>query len=371
MAPRPPASQAALPATFRCRVCGQNKVPGAFSNSQIQKWRNKKKNDRRNEITPETVGLICTGHDGERDLRCHGPCDRSKPVQLFSKTQRNAPTPWCIECTEWRNHFEGLEIPTAGPRATVTRGLYTSKYDDSDEAEDSGGEETAGLPNDPTPVTSVVGSLHGYDAAGPGTSQYASTEAGQNEGAMTNAVSTVGSAEISLWNGENDDASRSDAGSGNSNRTIIGIQSNSMRSGQTLVNTGDYQASAISNPRQGDSHTPTDYTPSRVPRYIGRLVPLRHAPDQNPDIQADTSATSGLPVGLGELAQPTEQVRRMAVAVGNEPTKTSKDASKENKNHRWYHGATRRVFRKPGENSAALAEARAEFAHDSDSGDDV
>lgn len=79
---------------FTCRVCGKDKAPASYSKTQLQKWFNKKRNDRYNAVTPHNVGLTCKDHaSDQREIRCHGPCDRLKVVDHFSKNQRNEPEP--------------------------------------------------------------------------------------------------------------------------------------------------------------------------------------------------------------------------------------------------------------------------------------
>lgn len=79
---------------FTCRVCGKEKPPAAYSKSQIQKWYSQKKKDRDNSVTPQNAGLSCMEHiNGERVIRCKGPCGRTKAVEYFSKNQRNNEDP--------------------------------------------------------------------------------------------------------------------------------------------------------------------------------------------------------------------------------------------------------------------------------------
>jgi hypothetical protein len=80
-----------LPISFKCRVCARHKASNEYSIKQLQLWHNR---DRRSNLDPDNIGLTCKSHGlGEREIRCHGPCDHVKVVSRFSKNQRNDPEP--------------------------------------------------------------------------------------------------------------------------------------------------------------------------------------------------------------------------------------------------------------------------------------
>ncbi|KAI0192228.1 Stc1 domain-containing protein [Xylaria flabelliformis] len=175
MAFRNPVGGAALPPTFRCRVCGKNKAPAAYSKSQLQKWYNKKRNDRGNKVTPDNVGLSCQDHNNEeREIRCHGPCDLIKVVGQFSKNQRNDPEPWCTACTEWRLGYDGTEPPNDVPNGPLVRSgddgvsngaelaLETSAMSSDEDDDDDDFGEVNPYSGSKTLVSSFIDRLEGY-----------------------------------------------------------------------------------------------------------------------------------------------------------------------------------------------------------------
>ncbi|KAH9908123.1 Stc1 domain-containing protein [Xylariomycetidae sp. FL2044] len=109
------------PEKFRCRVCGKWKAPAEFSNNQLAKWDKARKNPSDKAAAAE-IGLTCKADTAGaiREIRCHGPCGKSRHVAAFSKNQRNREEAWCIECTDWKDSLEGNEVPTLPP------GIYTT-----------------------------------------------------------------------------------------------------------------------------------------------------------------------------------------------------------------------------------------------------
>ncbi|KAI1430659.1 hypothetical protein GGR50DRAFT_701265 [Xylaria sp. CBS 124048] len=348
MAFRRPNRQAALPPTFRCRLCGQDQAPVAYSKNQLQKWYSKKRADRRNEVTPETIGLICLNHatGDERALRCHGPCDRLKAVEQFSKAQRNNLEPWCLDCTDWRGDFEGLEVPPPipnGPSAqNVSDGAEatvppTFAYD-YDEPENSDDDDMGDNYYDPSVATSIVDRLPGYD------------NPGRDEDTMTNAATTADTVEISLWGGENAGAGESVVGSDDSGRTVTGNQPGSMRSGQTSVGMhGSYQFSLASNPSQAVTSGSLTSTRAGIPSHLSRLASLHHNSHRRQNNQVPRSVLTGRLVSdFGHSTQLSQgNVSRRAVALGDEPLKANPPNNEKptgmgsqacGNNEAWYRG---------------------------------
>ncbi|KAJ2985984.1 hypothetical protein NUW58_g5247 [Xylaria curta] len=351
-----PSGGAALPRTFRCRVCGEEKAPASFSKSQLQKWYNKKRNDQHNTVTPESVGLSCKDHgNDEREIRCHGPCDRVKVVEHFSKRQRNDPAPWCIDCTEWRLSFDGGELPTAIPNGTVADYEYDEVEDDQaplsfdsrgedneDDDSDDDYDEFGNPYNDPTPVSDLLDRLEGYDK----------NDAGKDTTA--DAVSTTGSVDISCW-GEYTNDGRSDAGSSHSARTVTGMHSSDVQSRRTLVDNSNSQGY-----RPVTGSTMTLSAASTVGGIASHLSRLAVSPGMNYHTQ---HSQAGQAMVLGEGTQTLsnqvghtrprakkmsdEEIKNMALALVNEAPKPSKSTantknqgSKDQKsNSQWYKGS--------------------------------
>ncbi|KAI0453188.1 hypothetical protein F5B21DRAFT_505583 [Xylaria acuta] len=330
MAFRLPTGGAPLPRTFRCRVCGQNKGPAAYSKSQLQKWYNKKRNDRENKVTPESIGLSCKDHNSdEREIRCHGPCDRVKVVGQFSKNQRNNPEPWCITCTEWRLSFDGTEVPDDLPNGPLVRhgddGIrdneefvqepFSALSDDEEDDDDDDFDDGASPYDRPTIVSSAVDRLEGYgdEAAG--------------EDITTDAVLTTSySMGISCWNGDTNDG-RSDAGYGKSAATVIGTQSLSV---------------------------------AAMPGEVAHLTRLA----SGLGIQMSEDGVGGRPFA------PAQKPMRPTKSNGCKQTNENQRPEKGN-NKKWYKGDNRKVFPGNKKSFADRLEDGTEAAHDSDSPDEM
>ncbi|XXG97020.1 hypothetical protein Hte_003313 [Hypoxylon texense] len=112
----------ALPTAFKCAVDGQWLEPVNFSQKQLAKWFQKKKG-MNDGVTPENIGLVCKGHNGQggiQEIKCHGPCSAWKFREHFSKNQRNEPEPWCVVCTSWTFQFGGTEVPLPPPSSKLS-----------------------------------------------------------------------------------------------------------------------------------------------------------------------------------------------------------------------------------------------------------
>ncbi|KAI3340413.1 hypothetical protein F4824DRAFT_420900 [Ustulina deusta] len=376
MPPQPPTGGASLPHSFTCRVCGKDKAPASYSKTQLQKWFNKKRNDRYNAVTPHNVGLTCKDHaSDQREIRCHGPCDRLKVVDHFSKNQRNEPEPWCIDCTEWRLDFNGNELPTAPPNGSLAHHEYDGINDNDDaefwqrsphlsgDGDDSADEdessddddENRNPYDDPTIITDVVDRLQGYGLAA------------TDEGITAGAASTTDSVGISGWD-EDINATTSDSGSGISARTMTSMQPNTMRSRGTLSNMPTIPDSRGSAFRlQGFPHVAHGtVTPTGVAPHLNRLA-------SQPAMNGGPSTLSGR-FSAGRPHSGEEETKRRAVALANEPPRgwkpnvKNQESRKENSN-KWYKGDNRRVF--PGKKKALgdRVQDGTEAAHDSDSPD--
>ncbi|KAI1147226.1 hypothetical protein F4825DRAFT_471753 [Nemania diffusa] len=405
MAPQP-STGAALPPTFTCRVCGKEKAPAEYSKNQLQKWYNQKRNDRYNEVTPQSAGLSCKDHGAaQRELRCHGPCDLIKVVERFSKRQRNEPNPWCIDCTEWRTSFNGDETPTVPPNrpfagyendsVRVNRWESPSyplvrdededeeyeEYEEDDDDDDD--DDEIGNPYDDSgPISGLVDRLEGYGGL-----------ADVVEGLTTDVMSTANSVKISLWD-ENTNDGRSNSGSGNFIRTSSVTRPWNMQNDVPM----------ISNPGRHASHS-QGYTPAASNTAIAPLLPrvpphsdgLARRPlgasmsHQTRNAQANTSMS----LGEGNQSMPSRSTASHpasgqrnqtnmtggAFALVNEPSRsiqpstwkpnTKSQESRKGTGNKWYKGDNRRVFTG---NSKLLPDAvydRTEVPHDSDSPDEM
>ncbi|GAW15375.1 hypothetical protein ANO14919_047840 [Xylariales sp. No.14919] len=395
MPPQPPPGGAALPPS--CRVCGKEKAPASYSKTQLQKWYNKKRNDRRNEITPHTIGLTCKDHaSDQREIRCHGPCDRIKLVDHFSKRQRNDPTPWCIVCTEWRLEFDGNEIPTEVPGGRFAPREFDGFDDDEseqhhppasfddedrDEAESSSDDENENPYGEPDPLTALADRLEGYNIEA------------ADEGVTKDATSTMDSVGLSGWDIEYANAGRSDTGSGVSAGTVTNVQPRTTQSRGTLTNASVVSNSGFSTyyPQSYSSTTNNTRTPTEVPPHLRHLA---SGPTMNHQSQVAgiyRPAQAGQPRDLrdststfssrfsGARRQPRHmsegEIQSAAHALMNESSQSRKsnvkkeDARKENS--KWYKGDNRRVFPGHKRGLANRVQAGTEAAHDSDSPDEM
>ncbi|KAI1428823.1 Stc1 domain-containing protein [Xylaria sp. FL1777] len=401
MAPPPSSGGVSLPRSFTCRVCGKDKPSAAYSKTQIQKWFNKKRNDRYNAITPQNVGLTCKDHSSDqREIRCHGPCDRIKVVDHFSKKQRNEPEPWCIDCTEWRLNFNGNELPTAPPNEPLAHHEYDGIPDDDDDKfrqqypqrsfdGDSSDEDVSSdddyeymTPYDePTIITNVVDRLQGYGFAD------------ADEGTNTDVASTTDNLGASRW-GQYANANRSNSGPGISARTVTSIQPSTMQSRGRLND-----ASMASDARGNASHlqgyplsTSGTTIPTGVAPHLNRLA-SRPGMNHQPQMARTHILTQpGQFMGLGESA-PTLSSRysagrphssqarekeggRTAIAVAHEPPSSwkpnvkNRESRKENSN-KWYKGDNRKVFPSNKRVLGDRVQDGTEAAHDSDSPDEM
>lgn len=78
---------------FKCAVGGEWKASSEFSQNQLKKWTQKKRNDN-DGITSINIGLVCKIHGGapqQTTIKCRGPCGQMKVRDAFSKNQRNKP----------------------------------------------------------------------------------------------------------------------------------------------------------------------------------------------------------------------------------------------------------------------------------------
>ncbi|KAI2642099.1 hypothetical protein GGS21DRAFT_486955 [Xylaria nigripes] len=338
MAPPTPAPIAALPAKFQCRICGENKAASAYSMNQIQKWYNKKKNDRFNKITPENIGLICKDHASrEQELRCHGPCDRVKAMDSFSKAQRNNPDPWCIACTEWRIKFDGLEVPIAMRNGGILSSEAHSVENDSSPTpeedhdnkgtdEDSTKDGTVALYNGLASVTGKFDRLHGYDGAD------------QGKDDTPDGASTKDGAAISLWDGTDTNPGQ-------------------------LTRSRNY-ASATNNtavPKKLD-----------VPRHLNRFTSLQDMNQKSPYHQAHEPALVAWPTETGEGLQLNEADKtEKALAIVDTTFKSGRANGKDKKKNKWHVGSSRKVYHKERTYFTNEAQDRTEVVHDSDSSDEM
>ncbi|KAI0445582.1 hypothetical protein F4803DRAFT_138516 [Xylaria telfairii] len=393
MAPRNPVGGACLPRTFKCRICGQHKTPAAYSKNQLQKWYNKKRNDRGNTITPENIGLSCKEHlNDEREIRCHGPCDRIKVVGHFSKAQRNNLEPWCINCTEWRLSFDGTEVPDYVPNE---RPMADDEEDDEKVIPTSIDETSSGEDDDddddfddgvhpydrPTIVSNAVDRLEGYG------------DETADEDITTDTLSITHSAGISCWN-DNINDGRSEFGSGKSTRTVTGTRSIATQSGRTLA--GVAMPSGLgrdASRSQGYTATSSNIASLSVgtaPAEVADLTRLAAGLSMGyQTLNTQASQFTGPGKGSQALSSRYSAASRQMTEAGvggrpfapvNNPIKpTNPTGTKqpgENQrpgkgNNKWYKGDNRKVF--PGKNQpfATRAQDGKEAAHDSDSPDEM
>ncbi|KAI1132140.1 hypothetical protein F5Y10DRAFT_284057, partial [Nemania abortiva] len=386
-----------------CRVCRQEKPPAAYSKTQLQKWYNQKRNDRYNEVTPETVGLSCKDHGtNERVIRCHGPCDRIKMVDYFSKRQRNDPEPWCIDCTEWRLDFDGNEVPTAAPGGSLvyhhdsieddhqsessafpSYGQHKDEDENDDENEDSD-DEPGGPCEDPTLISGLVDRLQGYGGL-----------AEASEGTTPDAMSATNSVKISLWDeGAND--GRTNSVSGKSAGASTGVQRWGMQNLGTFIDgptTSDsgrigsrlqgYSPAASSAPIPSMAPTATG-----VPPHLRRLVDgtnqarnVRASQSAGPGEGSQSSSsrfTAGRPPPERMSGKETTMnafglVSKSSGANQSDSQKPSMKSRGSGKGtgDKWYKGDNRKVF--PGKKTYVpdANQDRREDPHDSDSPDEM
>ncbi|TGJ85374.1 hypothetical protein E0Z10_g3392 [Xylaria hypoxylon] len=368
MAPQPSTRGAALPPS----VCGKGKPPAAYSQTQLQKWYNKKRNDRRNEITPDNIGLTCKDHlSDQREIRCHGPCDRLKVVAHFSKRQRNDPEPWCIDCTEWRLNFEANEVPTEMPNGRLAPHEFDGIDDDEgweqsylpvsfddeqgDEAESSDDDDENRNPyGEPNPFTDLADRLEGYNLGA------------TDEGVTTDAVSTMDSVGISGWDQEDTNAGRSDTGSGISAMTVSRGYSSITNGPATPAGVAPHLNRLAAGPAM---NYPSQITRTYRPAQVGQSMDLGESTSTT--LSSRFSGVHRQPRHMSE-----EEIRTSAVALANEPPQGWKpnvkkeDPRKEN-NNKWYKGDNRRVFPSKKKVLANRVQDGREAAHDSDSPDEM
>ncbi|KAI0552734.1 hypothetical protein F4679DRAFT_581242 [Xylaria curta] len=381
MAFRKPVGGAALPSTFRCRVCGKNKAPAAFSKNQLQKWYNKKRNDRENKVTPENIGLSCQDHNNEeREIRCHGPCDRIKVVGHFSKNQRNNREPWCILCTEWRLSFDGTEDPNDVPNGPLVRPgddgisdeeefeLETSAMSSDEDDDDDDDDDINPYSGSKTLVSNLIDRLEGYG------------DEANGEDTTTDAVSTTN--DISLWN---EDAN-SDFGSGKSARTVTGMQPVTTQSGRTLADIIiAYKPGRVASHSQGYTATASNAA-SAMSNGVGHLTHLA----AGLGIDHQTVNTQGSQTSFSQLSTTHPTQSQMSKGeVGQKPfiplakttTPYNSNFRKAGENQRpgtgtgnnkkWYKGDNRKVFPSSKRSFADRPEDGTEAPHDSDSPDEI
>ncbi|KAI0542134.1 hypothetical protein GGR58DRAFT_527207 [Xylaria digitata] len=367
MAFQPRTGGAALPASFRCRVCGKGKPPAAYSKTQLQKWYNKKRNDRRNEITPNNIGLTCKDHlNDQREIRCHGPCDRLHVVDHFSKRQRNDPEPWCIDCTEWRLNFDGDQVPTETPNDRLARhefdGInddeksekYPASFTDSsdDDDDDYDDDENVHPYGGSNPFTDLADRLEGYNLGA------------ADEGVTTDVVSTTDSAGFSGWDIEDANAHKSVSGSGISTRAVTKI-SNSGQSVYSSV-TGGLATRAGIAPHLSRWNPNAQLTRTHRPAQAGQFGDLG---ESTSTLSSRFSGVRGRPGHMNE-----DEIRSSTVTPANKPSEGWKPSGKKEdagkqKNNKWYKGDNRRVFPDKTKALANRVQDGRDADHDSDSPD--
>ncbi|KAI0406285.1 hypothetical protein F4802DRAFT_596311 [Xylaria palmicola] len=359
MASTPSSRGDCLPRT----LCGKSKPPAAFSKNQLQKWYNQKRNDRRNEVTPQNIGLSCSAHiAGQREIRCHGPCDLVMIVDRFSKRQRNDPEPWCITCTEWRTSFDGNDDSTEVEQqaANNTDGDDDDgDYDDDDYDDDDGFGGPYGGPNI---VSDVIDRLQGYGIEDAG------------EGTTVDTISTTESVQISLWDADTT-SGRSNSGSGNPAKTATGMHSHALQNQRMLA-----EAPTFSNSGRSASHL-EGYAPAtnnqmnRSMASMASSVPphLRRRGGMNPSTQ--TPSSSSIASHSVQTRLDREHVKQQALTLANRRQASSissgckPDATK--RESKWYKGDNRKVF--PGNKKPVAAKCQdgLHVPHDSDSPDEM
>ncbi|RYP56022.1 hypothetical protein DL771_012186 [Monosporascus sp. 5C6A] len=146
----PPRSQASANYTSRatafptqCAVGGEWKPASEFSQTQLKKWSQKKREN--DGITAANIGLTCKVHSGgpqSTQIKCQGPCGIRKHREAFSKSQRNRPDAWCKQCTDWKERHPGDVIPGAAPNGDMSQDeLYMPLSNIDDVLQHGRGEE--------------------------------------------------------------------------------------------------------------------------------------------------------------------------------------------------------------------------------------
>ncbi|KAI8634180.1 hypothetical protein F5Y19DRAFT_202970 [Xylariaceae sp. FL1651] len=417
----------ALPPTFTCSLCQKKKVPAEFSQAQIRKWHNKKRNDRYNEVDSVSIGLTCKAHipGTSREMRCHGPCDRMLVPDRFSKNQRrNTQEPWCIDCTEWRLEFEGGEVPTPPPNCYIAPcevdGLETGEetdfqqhtftdnfrtadgYNNEDEESDeisSDDDDDYEVYGDSTKIADLADRIMSYNSLTPG-DDFA-TDAASDTDSLYNSLSTFEYQEDSS-------AARSDCGPDGSTKTPAHGQLNATQ--PHGARDGDSQASSISTLRGsppctrestssnnsgqtawmtatsanipshsrglasqyvGDCqfHGTHAYEATQVSRGFGSGGPSSFTGGSREGIQSFSSRSA---TALSENQTPAgaaQSSTKAAIFAAARPAGPAPNRFK--KNPKWYKGDNRKVFPVKKSKFAARAQDRTEVPHDSDSPDEM
>lgn len=339
--------------------------------------------------------------NGERVIRCKGPCGRTKAVEYFSKNQRNNEDPWCSDCTEWRLEFDGNELPTPIPNGPLAYGAYDSTMDDNkptcssllssqDEEEDdySDDEDETGISpyEGPTPISGLIDRLEGYGGL-----------AETSENTTADAISTANTVKISLWD-EDTDADENHSGSENSAATVTSRRLWTMQGSGTLID-----VPMIPNSRQHSSrsrsYTPAANssatlsavsTPAGVAPHLNRLASRPNINYQTQTTQVGRFTDSGegtqsipnriLPgrVPLGQKSE--EGIKRSALhLVDGVPLASSangwkpdiKTQSGKGSKNQWYKGDNRKVFTCRKKYLPDATQDRTEEPYDSDSPDEM
>ncbi|KAK4146472.1 uncharacterized protein C8A04DRAFT_9750 [Dichotomopilus funicola] len=98
---------------LRCEN-GEWKTRAEFSHRQLEKY---DRLARRGGASPSKTGIHCTDHSNQpvRELKCLGPCLRTRDLRFFSKSTRSKGQNWCIDCNDWRLKTEaGEALPAPG-----------------------------------------------------------------------------------------------------------------------------------------------------------------------------------------------------------------------------------------------------------------
>ncbi|KAI0205488.1 hypothetical protein F4808DRAFT_455716 [Astrocystis sublimbata] len=331
-----------LPQTFRCRVCGKSKAPGAFSQSQLQKWYTKKKGDPK--LHPDQAGLSCLDHLNEqRQIRCHGPCDRVKVVGQFSKNQRNIPEPWCVFCTEWRVNFKADDGPNNG-RGVAFQGPGGGGNGESDDDDDDDALDDDVMPYGKldTPVSRAIDRLEGYD------------DKASRAGTTEDAASVVNDRNISCW-GDGTADGKSNFGSGSNAKAMTGTGSNAMQGrravAQVAMASGSGRQLASSNTTSNNRQSTSQINASSEMTRLARL-------------------TSGMDLGRESSQMSSSRLSAAQLGQGSQLTKENQEHDRSD-NKKWYKGDNRKVFLEKMEFPAEMAQDGIEAAHDSDSPDEM
>ncbi|PQE29618.1 STC1 domain protein [Rutstroemia sp. NJR-2017a BBW] len=111
---------------FKCQRCGILKTQDAFSNKEINTYKDLLAKSPGMKPHPVESGRKCHACNDSQlnELQCQGPCGKVLPLARFSKQQRKGGMGACMECITWRESLvQGLPTASA-PGSGVQPGAF-------------------------------------------------------------------------------------------------------------------------------------------------------------------------------------------------------------------------------------------------------